>query len=113
MVTEDDPEPVVGSLTVEWTIDGRRDPLDCADLGVDRLELVISDGQGDVVDEIEPLCETFSTTIDLFEGRYFGGATLVDTRDRSATLTEALDAMDILAGTDLVVSVDFPIGSFL
>ena len=39
---DDDPDPV-GTLTVRWTIDGLTDPLDCADLGVDRLELRLYD----------------------------------------------------------------------
>jgi hypothetical protein len=37
----------------------------------------------------------------------------VDSVDRSATLTLPIDAIDVIAGTDLVVSVDFPLGSFL
>jgi len=111
VVDDDDPEPLVGTLTVAWTIDGIRDPLDCADFDVDRLELVISGLNDDV--ETEPLCESFSTSIDLYEGRYVGEATLVDSFDRAATLTQPIDDIDIIAGTDLVVDIDFPIGSFL
>jgi hypothetical protein len=107
---DDDPPPLVGTLTVEWTIDGRQDPLDCIDFGVDRLELVIS-GPEDV--EIEPLCEDFVTSIDLYEGRYVADATLVDSFDRAATLTEPIDAIDVIDGTELEVTVDFPLGSFL
>lgn len=110
IVDDDDPAPI-GTLTVEWTIDGRRDPLDCLDFGVDRFELVISGPAEDI--EVEPLCEDFVTSVDLYDGRYVADATLVDSFDRAATLTEAIDAIDIVAGTELVVSVDFPIGSFL
>ena len=108
---DDDPDPV-GTLTVRWTIDGLTDPLDCADLGVDRLELRLYDG-GALVDEFEPYCEDFEVSVDLFDGIYDGDATLVDSFDRSATLTEPLDAIDIIAGTELVIDVDFPIDSFL
>jgi len=108
---DDDPEPLVGTLTIEWSIEGRRDPLDCIDFDVDRLELVVS-GSSDEV-EVEPYCEDFSTSIDLYEGRYVADATLIDSFDRASTLTEAIDAFDIVAGTDLVISVDFPVGSFL
>ena len=112
IVTDGDRDPI-GTLTVEWTIDGRRDPIDCADFGVDRLELVISDARGNLVEEIEPWCESFFVAVDLFEGRYFADATLVDSVDRAATLTLPIDAIDVIAGTDLVVGVDFPLGSFL
>lgn len=108
---DDDPGPPVGTLTVEWTIDGRRDPLDCLDFGVDRLELVISGLDEDI--EVEPLCEDFVTSVDLYDGRYIAEATLVDSFDRAATLTEPIEAIDVIAGTELVVSVDFPVGSFL
>jgi hypothetical protein len=51
--------------------------------------------------------------VDLPEGSYFADVTLVDSFDRSATLTETLDAIDIIGGTDLSLAVDFPVGSFL
>lgn len=113
IIHDSDRYPPIGTLTVEWTIDGRRDPIDCADFGVDRLELVVSNARGNLVEEVEPWCESFFVTVDLFEGRYFADATLVDSFDRSATLTVPIDAIDIIAGTDLVVQVDFPLGSFL
>jgi hypothetical protein len=103
----------IGSLTVEWTIDGQRNPADCADFAVDRLELVLYDGADQFVDEFEPVCESFGMTVDLEEGLYYGDATLVDSFDQSATVTEPLEDIDIVGGTDLVISVDFPIDSFL
>ena len=112
---EDDAAPYdpIGSLTVEWTIDGQTNPADCADFAVDRLELVVYTGSDELVDEFEPLCESFSVTVDLFEGYYYGDATLVDSFDGAATFTEPLEDIDIVAGTDLVISVDFPVDSFL
>lgn len=108
---DDDPAPV-GTLEVFWTIDGLTDPIDCADFGVDRLELLIYDG-GRVVDEFEPFCEDFGISIDLFDGIYDGAATLVDSFDNAATTTEELEAIDIVEGTTLTIDVDFPINSFL
>ena len=102
----------VGSLTVEWTIDGRRDPGDCADFAVDRLELVLYTGADRFVVEFEPVCESFGTTIDLDEGLYYGDATLVDSFDQSATVTEPLDDIDIIGETELVIPIDFPLDSF-
>lgn len=113
IVSDAAPAPLLGTLSVEWTIEGGRDPLDCVDLGADRLELVIFDVRGVFVDELEPFCESFGVSLELYEGRYFADATLVDSFDRAATVTEPLDALDVLAGTDLVVSVDFGLESFL
>jgi hypothetical protein len=105
--------PLMGSLTVEWTLDGQQSGFDCADFGVDRLEIVIYDAAGDEVGELEPYCESFAISLDLEEGRYFADVTLVDSLDRSATLTETIDRIDIIAETELNVEVDFPLDSFL
>jgi hypothetical protein len=116
VVADDDPplEPLpLGTLTVSWSIDGLREPLDCEDFGADRLELVIYDPAGEVVDELDPFCESFGISVDLPEGSYFADVTLVDSFDRSATLTETLEAIDIIGGTDLSLGVDFPVDSFL
>ena len=102
-----------GTLTVDWTIDGQRSDLDCADFGVDRLELVIYDLSGAEVDSVEPFCESFAVSLDLIEDTYSADVTLVDSADRSVTLTKTLDDLDIIDGTELSVSVDFPIDSFL
>jgi hypothetical protein len=108
---DDDGGDPIGTLTVRWSIDGLRDPLDCLDFGVDRLELRLYEG-GSLIDEVEPLCEDFSTTIEMFDGIYDGDATLVDGFDEAVTLTEPLDNIDIIAGTDLLIDIDFPISSF-
>jgi len=106
------PDPV-GTLTVEWTIAGGTDPRDCRDFGVDRFELVIYDDTDSFVDSISPICESFGVSVDLLEGYYSADATLVDSADRSATVTEPLNALRIVRDTELVVPVDFPPGSFL
>jgi hypothetical protein len=111
IVDDDDPPPLVGTLTVEWSIGGAQDPLDCIDFGVDRLELVIS-GPGEDI-EVEAVCEDFITSVDLYEGRYVADATLVDSFDRAATLTQPIDDVDVIDGTELILEVDFPLGSFL
>ena len=102
-----------GTLTVDWSIDGQHSGLDCADFGADRLELVIYDLSGAEVDSVEPFCESFEVSVDLVEDSYSADVTLVDGADRSVTLTKTLDALDIIDGTDLNISVDFPVDSFL
>jgi hypothetical protein len=100
-------------MTVEWSIDGLFEPTDCAAFAVDRLELVVLTPSGRFVDEFQPLCESFAITIELVEGRYSFDATLVDSFDNAATTTQAVDAIDVVAGFDRFVSIDFPIDSFL
>lgn len=107
------PAPVVGTLTVDWTIDGQTNPDDCAAFGVDRFELVLYEAGDYVVDEVEPLCEAFSVSIDMLDGIYYGDATLVDGFDRAATVTLPIDDIDIVAGTELLIPIDFSIDSFL
>jgi hypothetical protein len=109
----DDSGPGLGTVTVNWTISGADDSLVCSDFGADRLDLVIYDYRGAVVDEVEPFCESFSTSVDLLEGDYYADATLVDSFDASVTITEPIDAIDIIAGTDLAIGIDFPADSFL
>lgn len=112
---DDDREsaPVVGTLTINWTIDGQTNPDDCAAFGVDRMELVLYESGDYIVDEVEPLCEAFSTSVDMLDGIYYGDATLVDSFDRAATVTLPIDDIDIVAGTELVIPIDFSIDSFL
>lgn len=66
-----------------------------------------------MVERLEPLCEYFTISIDMLEGYYFGDATFVDSFDRAATLPEPLDDIEIIPGTELVISLDFPFDSFL
>lgn len=115
----EDEDPIVvvpreyGSLTVEWSIFGRLNRNDCADVGADRFELLVYDDFGVFFTEAEGPCEAFEFTIDLPGGRFSADATLVDGFDRAVSTSIALDALDIIPRTDLVVSVDFPLGSIL
>lgn len=102
-----------GRLSVEWTLRQAADPLECDLMRTDRFELVVYDRWGDLVLEMEPRCEDFFVSVDLPEGLYAAEATLVDSFDRAATVTELLEDVEIIADTDLVISVDYPIGSFL
>ena len=106
--------PATGTLSLDWTIDGHTDELDCVDFQADRLELVIYDARdGSIVDKSEPYCETFGTTVELPNGHYYADATLVDQFDASATITEPIDDIVIIGGTDLNIGIDFPLDSFL
>ena len=113
IVEEDDVvvDPV-GQLTLLWSIDGTTDPGACDFYGADRLELVIFDEVA-LLEEIEAPCEDFGVTVDLLDGFYEAEATLVDPADASVTVTEEINNMDVVAETELVIELDFPVGSFL
>jgi hypothetical protein len=108
------PEPpaAVGTLIVQWTISGRRDPIDCGGLGVDRLELSLQAAPGDE-EQADGPCDAFQISLDLAPGTYNGDVVLVDRLNRPVTLAVPLEQIDIVAGRELVKSVDFPVGVFL
>ena len=108
------PEPptAVGTLTVQWTISGRRDPMDCGGLGVDRLQLSVRATPADE-DQADGPCDTFQLSLDLGPGSYSGDVVLVDRLNRPVTLAVPLEQVEVVAGREVVKSVDFPVGAFL
>jgi hypothetical protein len=114
------PEPPVvivpaatGSFTLRWSIDGTDDPSACSAYDATTLELVIYDESGTEVTTVDAPCETFSVSVPLPEGTYSADATLVDDAGNSRTLTKPLQAIEVVAGTDIAIDLDFPAGSFL
>jgi hypothetical protein len=108
----DEAPPAVGTLTLQWTISGRREALDCGGLGVERLQLSMrSSTAGE--DQSEAQCDAFQLSIDLAPGSYAGDATLVDRFDRPITLAVPVDQVDVVAGREVVKSIDFPVAAFL
>lgn len=111
---DEDPAPLdTGLLTVEWSVLSGFDPGACVTFGADAMELVIFDDFGGVVTEVEAPCEDFVVTVELFDGFYSADVTLVDPADFAITTTQVLEDLDVVAGTELVVEVDFPSGSFV
>jgi len=100
-------------LTVRWTIDGTIDSGACAFYRADLFELVVLDPGGAVVTELTAPCEDFEVSLDLLEGSYDADATLIDAFDRPVTITEQLNDLRLIPGTELVVDVDFPVQSIL
>ena len=113
---DDDTVVIVDSsapLTVRWTIDGTIDSGACAFYRADLFELVVLDIDGRVVTELTSPCEDFEISVELLEGSYDADATLIDAFDRPVTVTEQLNALRVIPGTELVVDVDFPVTSIL
>jgi hypothetical protein len=113
---DDDTVVIVDSsapLTVRWTIDGTIDSGACAFYRADLFELVVLDIDGRVVTELASPCEDFEISVELLEGSYDADATLIDAFDRPVTVTEQLNDLRVIPGTELVVDVDFPVTSIL
>jgi hypothetical protein len=105
--------PTTGTLTVTWLMAGTTDPSLCAGYGVSSLELAVYDTAGNPVTTVDAPCESFSLTVELPDGRYTADATLVDSASRSRSVTKPLSSIDIVAGTDLTIDLDFPSSSML
>lgn len=97
-----------GTLTVHWTIDRGMDSGVCSNLRVDSLELVVYDASGQQFTSANYVCEDFALSIALPEGVYTADATLVGANNQSRSTTLPLNSIDIRAGTDLAIDIDFP-----
>ena len=102
-----------GTLTVEYTIQGGKVPSDCVFYGATDVELVVYDSLGYFVTDRYAPCESFFVSVQLYPGRYGADVTLVDRFNYAASVTAPLYDLDVVRDTELVVSVDFPPGSFL
>lgn len=108
-IVEHDPDD--GVLTVEWSVDDSFDPDACRDFDARTFELVVYDWDGHVAGDVHAPCDDFSLSLDLEDGTYSIDVTLLDGSDRKVTTTLPLDDVDIYAGDETVIPVDFPVDS--
>lgn len=97
-----------GSLSIDWTLDDTYDPRACDDYDAYDLELILYDARGGVASRLTRPCDDFGVSIDLLDGVYSLDATLVDRGGHDVTTTLALDDIDVYAGEDTPISIDFP-----
>lgn len=96
-----------GLLTVDWSIEGEIEPLDCLDTESDYLNVVLFDRGGYAVADEVAICEDFTLTLELDAGRYYPEVTLFDRLDRATTFTLELNSVLVLRDDDLLIEVDF------
>ncbi len=101
-----------GTLVVDWTVDGTKDPQACRDFGVDRVSVVLRTRSGAFVEELRPLCERFETALELVPARYLVDAVLLDFERFELTTTVFADA-SVYDFETTIVPVGFPSDSFL
>jgi hypothetical protein len=97
-----------GSLTIDFTVAGREDGAVCGEWGVAAADIQIIDAFGDLVSDVEVTCDDFSGTIDLPEDDYRAEVTLVDANGAALSTTAVVHNLEVIAGTDLEVGVEFP-----
>jgi hypothetical protein len=101
-----------GVLVVDWTIEGAQDSRDCAVMGADSIDVVVSTAAGDVVGDFGGYCEDFAVDIQLPPGSYYGIATLLDAAGRARTTSVDLGDFHIFGDDELHVPIDFPLDAF-
>jgi hypothetical protein len=106
-----DPGPVVvdGTLIVDWTISGTRDPAQCQQGGSPTIDIVISGVGGG---EFQQDCGAFATSIRLAPGSYSATAVLIDSSGRDRTTELRIDPFVIHGNDQLTIPIDFPADSF-
>jgi len=107
------PSPTQGTMTVAYTIEGTTDPDLCDAYNVGDAELVVYTLAGSVITKQYQPCVDFQVGAVLFPGTYDADLTMVDRANGARSITKPLNAIDIIADTDVVIDVDFPPDSFL
>jgi hypothetical protein len=99
-----------GTLVVDWTIHGSKDPALCSVSDTDSIDIVID--RGDRVFEFTQDCRAFATSIDLAPDYYSGLAVLLDPTGADRTTEVDLGAFTIYGNDVLTIPIDFPASSF-
>jgi hypothetical protein len=100
-----------GTLTVQWLVAGGSDAALCVRYGLVDTQVVVYDASGAPVSRDTTSCSDFRVTIPLDEGTYTADVTMLDRRGRAVSSTKTLEAIEIIAGTDLAINLDFPLES--
>jgi len=112
--TNDDGVTVVrGTLVVDWTVNGSKDPSQCDLAQVDEISITITTPDGAVVSEYRQDCRSMATSIRLPPESYGANAELVDSAGAARTTAVNIPGFSIDSAAQYQVSVDFPANSFL
>jgi hypothetical protein len=105
------PAVVEGTLIIDWTIDGAKDPNLCVQSGAATISITVT-GESGVVGTFEQACTVFATTIALLPGSYVATAVLLDASRAARTTEVAINPFSIFGNTSLTIPIDFPANSF-
>lgn len=115
--TTNPPPPTVvvaqGTLEVDFSIDGIRDPNQCAQVVASAIQVsVFSMSTGQSAGVFEGPCSAFGTSISLSAGTYSARAVLVDAAGQPRTTAVSIDPFQIFGNDVVIIPVDFPAVSF-
>jgi len=102
-----------GSLILDWTIDGTKDPDQCDQAEASTLDVIVSRADGASAGEFQQSCRAFATTIDLAPDSYSADAVLIDSAGEARTTSVHVHSFEILGNDELTIPIDFSAGSFL
>src|SRR2546430_13738694 len=97
--------PEDGSVTIDWTIDGVKDPDSCVQSSAVSIDVVVHTDSGDFAGEFQQACDSFATQIPLPSGRYVASAVLLDGSGADRTTAVDVDPFRVVAGTDLSIPI--------
>ncbi len=110
------PEPVVvtttGTLTVDWTINGTKDPNQCNQGAAAAIQITVTDPNANPVGTFEQSCTAFATSITLNAGQYAAQARLIDAVGTPRTTTIDINPFTIVGNDELTTPIDFSASSF-
>jgi hypothetical protein len=101
-----------GSLIVDWTINGSRDPDQCDQGDAEAIDVVVYYANGETMAEYQASCRAFVTRIDLPRGQYAADAVLIDASGAERTTVVDMRTFEIFGGDELDIPIDFPASSF-
>jgi hypothetical protein len=111
-----EPAPVIvsstGTLTVDWTINGTKDPDQCSQGAASAIQITVTDSNLNPAGTFEQSCTAFATSITLEAGRYEAQARLIDAVGNPRTTTIDLNPFTILGNDELTTPIDFSASSF-
>lgn len=108
------PPPIAtdGTLTVDWTINGVKDPSQCVQSQSVVIQITVTTTGGAFAGTFQQRCEVFATSITLAQGSYVAQAELLDPAGQPRTTSVSIAPFTIFANDELIIPVDFPAPSF-
>ena len=102
----------LGTVEIDWTVNGRIDPNLCSQSGATTLAVDVFDSRGYAVGSYDAPCGAFATSIDLYAGSYSADARLFDAGGRVRSTAVSIGSFRIWGGETSIVPIDFPPSSF-
>jgi hypothetical protein len=103
---------LVGQLTVDWSINGTRDPNQCSQGAAAAIEITVTNSAGLPAGRYQQSCNTFSTSITLDAGTYSAAAYLVDAAGTPRTTTIQINPFTLRGNDNLQTPIEFSADSF-